>query len=412
MLVHRQSDHLLLNACRIARVDYELAYESNHFDRMTVVVNAALLLALGIVAVIAWSAFWSTLLPPVPAILLGLLVGMIIFSIDQFIAAADWELAGVLRSKPYDRAYWWKIAFRMIIAIVFAVATATGAVLWIFGDAIEKRLQEQRVANNLPLEKEYGARKNELKNSLISPISKEIKSLQHERDALHTRIDSNLKIRNKANQQAADSRIEAGRQLYGDLPGYVAGKGSKYRDAMRQKEEATLLANTTSAELGSWQARIAVIEKSIKEKTTTLEQRQAKFDSQVRQLDAQKLNDPRWVKEYSDPLMRYIALREIKKDAKVGVAASDFHLYFSILLLSLELSFLFVKVLCAPASVLTLRMIARHKLEAAEVMAEYERKLAAIQSRRLFGDMRLAEKSANVGKSNHSDIYLLEQGRI
>lgn len=117
--VRQDDDRLMRFACRIARADYDLASISNHFDRMTIVANAALLLALAVLATIAWTAFWASFLPLAAALPLGLLVGAIIFGIDQAIAASDWELAGVLRIEAPDNAYWFKASARLVVPLCF-----------------------------------------------------------------------------------------------------------------------------------------------------------------------------------------------------------------------------------------------------------------------------------------------------
>ncbi len=395
MNAERRPDRLLRLACCIARADFDLASVSNHFDRMTIVANAALLLALGVLAAIAWTAFWASFLPLWVALPLGLLVGAIVFGIDQAIAASDWELAGVLRTEPPGKAYWFKATARVLFAFLLAQATATGVTLWMFGDTIEAHLQDQRTARNVPIEIEYAKRKEELKASLLDPITKEIEARQLERAALQRQVEQALTDRDTANRNASQARIEAGREADGGLPGYIRGEGPRYREAKRQEAEAAVLATGVSNDVRAWQTRIGTVEQSIAQLTTVLDRKQAEYHAQAIDLDAQKQRDPRWVLERNDPLMRYIALHEIQQDAKVGGAAKEFRWLMVAVLLTLELSFLIVKLACAPASVYTVRLIARTKREASEVSAEHARDIESIHSGRPRGNLRVVGGQAD-----------------
>lgn len=395
MNAERRPDRLLRNACRIARADFALASVSNHFDRMTIVANAALLLALGVLAVIAWTAFWASFLPLSVALPLGLLVGAIVFGIDQAISASDWELAGVLRTEPRGRRYWIKAVARGTFAFLLALATATGATLWMFGKTIEAHLQDQRTARNVPIESEYANRKQELKASLLDPITKEIEARQLERAALQRQVEQALTDRDTANRKASQARIEAGREADGGLPGYIRGEGPRYREAQRQEAEAAVLATAVSNDVRAWQGRIGAVEQSIAQLTTVLDRKQAEYHAQAIDLNAQKQRDPRWVMERNDPLMRYIALNEIQEDPKVGSAARKFHWLMVTVLLALELSFLLVKLFFAPASVYTVRLIARTKREASEVSAEHARDIESIHRGRPRGNLRVVGGQAD-----------------
>lgn len=387
--IRQEDDRLMRFACRVARADYDLACISNHFDRMTIVANAALLLALAILATIAWTAFWASFLPLAAALPLGLLVGAIIFGIDQAIAASDWELAGVLRTEAPDNIYWFKATARLIVGFLLSLVTATGAVLWMFGSTIEARLQEQRMERNAPVEAEYDNRKSELKSVLIDPVDKELKARQSERAILQSQVEEAFVQRDNANRKASQARIEAGREADGGLPGYNPGEGPRFREAQRQEVEAALVAKAASTDVHAWQTRMSKAEQGIEHLTAVLERKQAEYRVQSLEIAAQKQRDSRWMPERNDPLMRYIALHDIKQDPKVGGAAREFHWMMVMVLLTLELSFLIVKYICAPASVYTVRLIARTKREAAEVSAEHARNIDNIHRGRPRGNLRV-----------------------
>ncbi|MBU1664738.1 MAG: DUF4407 domain-containing protein, partial [Gammaproteobacteria bacterium] len=360
---------LLTIACWITRSDSELARLSNKFDQLTIIAHAELLVLLFVLALLVWTAFAASFLPLWAAIPIGLLIGALIYSIDRAISASDWELAGVLRNEPHGQAYWIKTVARILIASLLAQATAVGATLWMFSGAISNRLHDNRAASNAPVEAEYTRQKAELKARLLDPIQQEITARQGEREVLHTRIESAQRQLSEARALASEARIESGREQEGGLPGYVRGKGPRWQEAKRQENEAYRLTEATALENAQGQARIVGLGQEISLLTKTLEERNAAFRAQARELDLEKLRDPRWLSLKDDPLLRWNALDEIENDPKSGPVARKFGLLMTTVLLTLELSFLFVKVACAPASVYTVRLITRTKHEAARESA-------------------------------------------
>jgi len=325
------------------------------------------------------------------ALLLGLLVGLIIFQIDQAISAADWELAGVLRSNttPPGLGYWSKVTIRFLIALLLAQATATGVTMKLFNDSIEAHLQDQRMTKNGLVEADYAQRKLELQTRMLKPLSEEISANQRERAALQNQMEIAFAEQDDANQRASRARVEAGREADGGLRGYIRGEGPRFREAVRQEREAAAVSQRVSSDVLARQARKSLAEEVAGQLTATLDRKQAEYHALIQDLDRQKLQDPRWTPLRDDPLMRYIALHEIQQDPKKGAAAETFRLLMTSVLLALELSFLFIKMACAPASVYIVRMIARTKREAAQVSLDFAREVGDIQRKRPSGNLRV-----------------------
>ena len=384
----KNSSALLKVACWIAHADYDLACQSNDFDRKTMINNALLLLVLAVVAFVAWTAFWGSFLPLSAAISLGAVVATIVFLIDQAVSASDWELAGVLRTSPRKRQYWFKVLGRSLIAFLLASATATGATLWILGDSIENHLQARRTQSNAPIEAEYAKRKLELKERLITPIATEIKAKQSEREVMRKQVEHALKKRDKADMGSSNARIEAGREIDGDLPGYIKGKGPKYQEAKRQEAEANLLAEKAREDIRVLRSRMDEVENSIAQLNTTLATKEQEYRAGLMEIETQKTSDTRWVPSRNDPLMRYLAIHEIRQDPVWGDVAGKFITMMVLVLFTLELSFLFVKVI-APASVYSVRLIARTRREAAQISADYARAVTDIKDSRPRGNLRV-----------------------
>ncbi|WP_333875794.1 DUF4407 domain-containing protein [Methylobacter sp.] len=387
---HRPLSSIEIFSCMVTQSDPDLMNQSNMLDRRGMVGHAIMLLLVGIIAVLAWTAFWASFLPIYGAMPLGLLVGALIFGFDQAVGASDWELAGILRNEPYELKWWGKLVLRVGVSFILAQATAVGVTLWLYSATIDNYLQEKRVEKLVPLEADYVKYKEELKKRTITPLEMELTALQAERETLNTSLQTSIAARNAAQSRASAARIEADRQDKGDLPGYKKGPGPFYKEAKRQEDEAERTLAATVSEEQQAHARIDdALTPRIDKIRSDMKAANKSFDEQASKLDEAKTRDSRWVPEKSDPLLRYEALQAIKNSTEHGYAATEFNRLMTTVLMTLELMFLLVKIVFNHASVYTVRLIARTKREAAEVSAEYARSVDNIRRNRPRGNLRV-----------------------
>lgn len=386
---HRPLSSIELFCCLVTLSDPELMAQSNQLDRMSMVGHACMLLLVTMTAVLAWSAFWASFLPIYGAVPLGLLVGALIFGFDQAVGASDWELAGILRNESYKLNWWGKLLLRVAVSFLLAQATAVGVTLWLYGSAIDNHLQEKRAEKNAPLEIEYAGYKSALKNTSIMPIEAELKALQLERETLTANIQSSVATRAAAQQRASSARIEADREDKGGLAGYKKGRGPLFEEARRQEDEAIRIRDSAVSDEALIQARIDAVTRRIDQLRSDMGLAKSAFDNRVTQLNSEKLRDPRWVADKTDPLLRYEALQAIKNSQERGQAATEFNRLMTTVLMTLELMFLLVKMVFNQASVYSVRLIARTKREAAEVSADYARSVDTIHRNRPRGNLRV-----------------------
>lgn len=405
---------ILYWACLITRSDYDLALESNRMDRLTIIFQAITLLLVTGIACLAWSAFWCSFLNPVVGMLLGLVVAACIFLLDQAMGASDWELAGVLRQPAHAvgnngrvNYHWWgRLGLRVGISMILAQATAVGVMLWMFQGAIDSHNQKKRVLANSAVEKEYNTRKDELKLRLISPLEQEIALRAEESKALLNSIKNATEQRSEAAKQVSMARIEAEREHEGGLKNYFKGDGPLYREAKRQEAEAGRIGASADAEVAAAEARMHQLNQELEIKRKDLSAVNEKFSAGCREIDNQKVADSRWERETGDPLSRYIGLIEIKESPKYGAAAREFSWLMNLVLVTLELIFLTIKMVFAPASVYTVRLIARTKLEAARESARFARGLDENNRNRPRGGLRVVgglDAEANRPRQNPED---------
>jgi hypothetical protein len=384
---------ILLVCCWLTRAWPDLVAESNSFDRMTVVANAIALLTLAVLSVLAWGVFFGTFLELRVALPLAILVAAIIVQLEAAIAASDWQLAGVLRlrNEPPGLWHWLKLVIRLLVALVFSGFTAMGVMLALFGETIGAQLQAKRAAHNAPLEREYAARKEELKSRLIVPLESELKAAREARALEAERVRA-LRARHQSLlDQASRASIEAGREL--DGLGRLAGAGPRYRDALRQREQSAQLAERSAAELEHGSSALRDLDGRLENLNRQLAAGNADLAAAWRALDQAKLRDARWMRERDDALLRVIALFELANHSEYGPVVRRFTWMAALLLVLMELCFLLIKVVFAPASVYTVRVIAKTKEEAAQVAAEHARRREAIRREYPRAKLRIVERA-------------------
>lgn len=369
--------NLLDTSCIVTLSDPELAVESNAFDRMTIIANAFALLLAVLLALVVWNAFFAEFLPMPLAVLLAFLVAGIVFALDQRMGASDWELAGVLRQGPLPPSWWAKLAARVAVAFFLAYATAIGMTLSLFHASIDAYLQEKRSLTNSAIEAEYAKSIDDARARLIAPLEAELLTVNTERDQLLKSFQANQKASLDAQDRASRARIEAGREEKGgkiDGVKYVPGKGTLWEEATRQQAEADRLATIGANGAQASQLRLDEVKARVDTKFQQLNAANLAYESERARLETKKLNDPRYVPKRDDPLMRFMALSELETHPTYGAAVQKFSLIAKAVLLTLELAFFMIKIVFAPASVYTVRLITRTKLEAMQVASGYGEK--------------------------------------
>ncbi len=377
----------LLFSCYISRADPHLCAQSNQFDQITIAANAIAILTLAVLSTLAWTVFFQSFLPTWKALPLGVLCALIIVQVEAAMAASDWQLAGVLSTGLPSPVYWFRITLRLLIAWLFAQATAVGVTLGLFDGPIQTHLQQQLTAQNAPVETEYATRRNEIRSGIIGSIERELDAAQAARGRIEEALRQ-LQVKKDNAQTSSDTAyIEEGREERGlDRP---RGRGARYDDAKRHRDVAEGLNKSTTAEINRLQDSLKPLNSRIEE---LLKQKRAQaraLQKAEKALEKEKLQDPRWITKRDDPLLRYIALQELKQDAVYGQAVEQFDLLAKIVLVIFELMFLLTKVVFAPSSVYLVRLIAQTKLEAAKVAAELESELSEIHRNRKQPDLRV-----------------------
>jgi uncharacterized protein DUF4407 len=388
----------LLFSCYITRSDPNLCMKSNLFDQITIAANAIAILTLAVLSTLAWTVFFASFLPAWQSLPLGFLCALIIVQVEAAMAASDWELAGVLRHKPPSIPYWFRITLRLLIAWVLAQVTAVGVTLNLHAGAIQTHLQQQRTRQNAVVETEYAGRRNEISSLLLGSIETELDAAQKARESSEEALRQLQVKKDNAQDSSVAADIEAGRELDGlDRP---AGPGDRYKDAKRQRDVSERLITSSTEEIKRLQTSLKRLNRRIKKLLEQKKVQGIELQKAEKELEKEKLHDPRWVAKYDDPLLRYIALQELKRDPVYGQAVEQFDWLAKIVLIAFELMFLLIKIVFAPSSVYLVRLIAQTKREAAIVLAELEAELSNINSKRRQPDLRVVSSNEDVSKNS------------
>jgi len=378
--------------CVVCGADYEILARCEAIDRMSVAASSIQLLLVGGTAVSAWSIFIAGFEPLTIAIPAGTLIASLVFFLDRAMCASDWSLSGVLQNGPPPAGWWGRLGFRLVVALVLALSTASGIQLVLSGSAIDEQLRHNRALRNQPLLQEYRQAQNNVVAKATDSIERQLASLQAERERLAHAFEQRDKALSDARQVASRERVEAARENEGGLPGYVPGKGPRYRDASRLEEEAARSAGELTADARQLQARFDALDPAIDAKVAELARATAAARAEVAQLEAKMKADPRWYPEDNGPLSRWMALTQLESDPEKGPTVTWFGHLAQATLITLELSFLLCKMAFAPASLYILRLRLRTRqaaLREIEAHREFVRVLRSGGAGRRPPTMRL-----------------------
>lgn len=389
---------VLMIACILVHADFDKAREANAFDRATIIGDAFMLLLVWVLACIAWTGFFATVLSLAPSIAMGLLFGTMTAALDRAMGASDWTLSGVLRQGRPSAGWWGRIAVRFALGVMLAQATAFGLQMVIFRPSIEQQVRREQAEENTPLEQEFHARKVARRQELLTPLSSELETLNQERTQLLGQIKQDDDVRRSATSSAVKQRAEADREESGDQPGYVPGRGPKFKEAQRLADAAATLKSESDRQIGTARSRLAALDKRVTALTSELGTASTQLQRFDKDTDQEKLQDSRWNRGGNDPILAVQALHTLKTDPKRGTAVKDIVWLTNIVTLALEFAFLLVKMIFAPTSVYLVRLIADTKFDAETINVEHQRRMRTLHDGAVRPGLRVVPAaSANLG---------------
>jgi TolA-binding protein len=358
-------------ACALVRCNPDLLALSPRQDRYAVVSEALLLSVVAGVTGLAWTAFWAQFVTLPAALAFGALASVFMFLIDQAIGAADWRLTGVLR-QPGARRRWWehgRLAMRLAMTVVLSTATSTGASMAMFHDAIRTQLEQDVRGKNRQIEEQYAERLREQRTLRFGTLEAEVQRLTTSAGEMNRVLDAARQLRATASQRAEAYGIETDRELKG-APGYKAGAGSQYREALARKTAADADLAKAASDISIYEPRMAEAQKKLDKASADVRAAEAAFAGEAAQIDEERKSH--LIPDRNDALMSYLALEEVYSDPRFGSAARHFSWLMMAVLMTFELSYVVVRAWFTHASVYMAILIGDTKKRADRVAADYE----------------------------------------
>jgi Domain of unknown function (DUF4407) len=367
------------SCCFIVGADADLMHDVPRSER-----NAMLLQAFAFVLfVVYYMGVWAHVgfeyaagYVGIPA---GLIVAALMLFFDQSIIASDWSLKGVLAQAGDARNSYQRILARVCIALVLCLITALSFITLYFSGEIDAHTRESVAKKNAVYVAQMESQKADAKNRITAPVQAQLGALSAQLAQATAATANRENAALAASQRANNAAIEASREKFGDQKGYKKGEGPNYKEATRQQEAADKLAASAASQVSSFNARADVLKTQLDEKRAELKLANTALIAEEQRLTEQTRSDPRWNVVDKGFLTRMVGLLALMNDpVKGGVVITTFVITFAALLI-LDLLPILSKQF-APASIYTVRLIARAKASAMQIDLELQQEYARLQA--------------------------------
>lgn len=367
--------------CFFTRSDLDVLAESNRFDRGTVSWTGIALVLAFVLHTALWSCVAGLLIQSrALQLLAGATIALMICTLEVSMAASDWSLAGILRQPGLDSHHYMRIGIRVFVAVILSYATSLAFAFWLHGPELAARDEAERRAKNAPLVEEARREKARLHAETVQPVERALAAKEAERAAALARAEQARHDARTASALAQNATIEMQREETGLER--IAGRGPRYADAALRERLAQAQAASAAAREMEASQEAARLDRQADELKAELRRSSTELESRSAVIDGRIGHDERYVARRDSLLTRQIALEKLYRDPDTGAAARHLHWVVQVTLICLELILLMVKMVFAPTSVYTVRMIARARVEAARIDREAGRMLSELRGPR------------------------------
>jgi hypothetical protein len=368
----RELSRLTQAACVLVACNSELLRRSPLHDRLVVVGEAMLLLLVACASGAAWTVFWTRFASIPVGLACGLFACAFILLIDRAVGSAEWILSGILRRPGlrHGHDHWARLAIRVLITLVLSFATSTGATMAMDHVAIIRQIDHNRFEENKKISADFEGRKSDLRKQSLGLVIAEadrIKGIVADTTRL---LDAARGARADALSQRQIADTEAARELKGH-PGYRRGGGPLYRAALAKRQEADTALAKADSDIAIYDPRLADANAKLDAVNADLRAGDERIKSGMAKLEDEK--QAALIPDGYDALMGYMALQQIYDDPREGPAALFFSHLMMAVLMTVELSYVVVRLFFSPASICTALTIKETKIEAETIAADYER---------------------------------------
>jgi hypothetical protein len=186
-----------------------------------------------------------------------------------------------------------------------------------------------------------------------------------------------LQTQATADNRFAEAKVRADREHNGK-DGSAKGDGPRFKAAIKDKADAQADLVKARAQVAIYQPRVEQAEQQLKKARDQLDQAELASRDDIAKLEAEK--NAELTTLHSDPFSARRALQEIYADPETGADARYFSFVMKLVLITLELSYLMVRIIFAHTSVYTILLLADTKLRADATYADYRRRSAALRA--------------------------------
>ena len=374
----RKLSQFMLFICLLMRCDPDILVDAPLRDHMTVLYEALLLFLVALISGAAWAAFWAKFLPLLVALGLGVVAYSFIFLIDQAIGAADWRLGGILRhpSARYGKEYWARLAIRATMTLVLSLATSTGAAMWMSGDAIKAQLDQVRREENQKIEDRYAVELNTMLQRQFGSQMDRIKSLAETVRTTTPLLDMARQASTEATELQKTAEMDEEREATGK-DGRAPGKKVRYREAEARADAARADLARANTLVGIYQPRLQQAKEQLTAATEAFEAAKATIQPKIDALEDEKRSH--LIPARQDALMSFMALQQIYDDPVKGKAARWFGTLMMLVLMTIELSYITIRIMFQQASIYMALLIDDTKRRAEGIDAKHENDVRQIR---------------------------------
>ena len=377
-------------------VDPELLRLCHGVKRQEVVHDFIFLCAMAVLFVTVWTLTLSGFgVATWQALLVASVISLLILLFDVRMVASDTEPRGVLRNRPFSRAFYARAGGRLLVAILLNTATAVGVDIWMMRDeALAVKTREVEEANK-PIRLEYEKKIATVREAEVAPLEKQradlVTSLVEAEKALQSAKVEAAGAFNEAQTQ----RLETERQDegFGDREhghGPLAIDAARRENLARQKMEFSDLAAVSA------QGNIDRLNKQLAAVDTSLESARAEFQRQVGILTLER--DGRLTPISQGPMTVILGWWKLSQmpDRRFVVLLTSFFAWLT--MTTLELAFFMARTFFKDASTYDERLNTRTRRDVVDLSNDFRSHVGEAR-RRNFRVVSDNENSAEAGEA-------------
>lgn len=349
----------------IAGWDREIFAQLPEWNRLYLQAEFLLLVIVALISGTVWTLLFLQLMPWYKAFPAGIVMGLFIFLLDRIVGGSDWRLAGPLRHPgKVGSGFWARLGVRINLSIIFSLATSIAAQHSMFHDAIDQKLSALRLEQNLEVRGTYETRKHDVQVQRLGPLQTERDRLEKIVSETTAPLDKAMTDQAKAAEDLRTAQLNMAREHVG-AGGRPAGDGKNYRAAETAADAERGKLAEANRLISIYQPRLAEAQRKLADSTPAYTEARKAIQGQLDALDAE-------MKSYLDPvrfdlLLSYRALKALYKDPKSGEDAKEIGNLVMIVLMTIELSYIAVRILFPQANLYTVHLIRSAVVEASKI---------------------------------------------